>query len=105
MATDRGMKKFNAFKALTEHEEMAKNLVKKRSKISKPVLSDDELEIINDNLVYANNHNSVVELIYYNEGFLTKEVGNIKIEAYNRLLFINKKYISFDNILKLMIKD
>ena len=80
--SDRGMKKWNAYKSLPEHDPAV------RSKVEKPKISSEEAEAINEILV--NYEGEEVEISYYRKGEIIKISTTIKkIDPYNRVLLLN----------------
>ena len=49
--SDRGMKKWNAYKSLPEHDPAVRGTMNERYKVPRPVISNEEAEIINEILV------------------------------------------------------
>lgn len=88
--SDRGMKKWNAYKSLPEHDPAIRGAMEERYKVPRPVISSEEAEIINDILV--NYHGEEVIAEYYHNGEIYKYQGTLKkIDPYNR------KIITSDN--------
>ena len=86
--SDRGMKKWNAYKSLPEHDPAVRTSINKLSKVEKPKISSEEAEAINEILV--NYEGEEVEISYYRKGEIIKISTTIKkIDPYNRVLLLN----------------
>jgi hypothetical protein len=99
--SERGMKKWRPFKSLPEYEEYYQQMIYERQKISKPLLSEDQQEEINAEMISLRKEDEV-KISYYDDGFIRKTQGTIReIEPYDRYLRIDGLVISFDNLLSL----
>ena len=90
--SERGMKKWNAYKSLVDHTEMLANLQTKSDKMPKPELSSDEEEKINSILVHY--HGQPVEISYYRNERIYKINTTIKrIDVYEKKLYLEDRQI------------
>lgn len=82
--SDRGMKKWLPFDSLTDTNKMKHDISKKKIKIEKPILSEDQLIRI-DNIIKEAyfNKDKLKIYYYYSNNILTKE-GKIKVIDYNK---------------------
>ena len=81
--SDRGMKKWNAYKSLPEHDPAIRGTMDERYKVPRPVISSEEAEMINDILV--NYHGELLDIEYYRNNELYNVTDTIKkIDAYSR---------------------
>ena len=88
--SDRGMKKWNAYKSLPEHDPAIRGAMDERYKVPRPTISSEEAELINEILVTY--HGEEVSLEYYHNGEINKYTGTLKkIDEFNR------KIITSDN--------
>jgi len=96
--SDRGMKKWNAYKALVEQYEALDKNVNGRILTEKPILSADKEEEINEILV--NYHGQELIFKYYrNKKPLSIQATIKKIDANERRLYLSDgKYITFDEL-------
>lgn len=83
--SDRGMKKWNAYKSLPEHDPAIRNKMNEKYKVERPTISNEEAELINEILV--NYHGEEVILTYYRN----REINEIncvfkKIDPYSRIV-------------------
>jgi hypothetical protein len=98
--TQRGMKKWQPFNALEHYDDYIYSTYKIKEQISKPILSEEQTNEINENLSKYNHDE--VEIIYYKQGEIFKTKGIInKIDVPNQSLTINKNKIFFSNLLKI----
>ena len=103
--SDRGMKKWNAYKTLPEHEPTIGKTITDRYKTDKPIVTDDEAEIINDILV--NYKGELLEISYYRNGYNSKIITTIKKidPIYKILTFAEGEKIYIKDITSIKIKD
>ncbi|MCQ2776360.1 MAG: YolD-like family protein [Bacilli bacterium] len=96
--SDRGMKKWAPYKALTEQYDALEELHKKEEICEKPVLSSDEEEEINDFLV--NYAGQTATFQYYRKQRVNELTSKIiKIDIPNRRLVLeDKKIIHFEEL-------
>ena len=81
--SDRGMKKWNAYKSLPEHDPAIRGTMNERYKIPRPIISSEEAEIINEILV--NYHGELLDVEYYRNEELHNLTDTIKkIDTYSR---------------------
>ena len=103
--SDRGMKKWNAYKTLEDHMPAVQRTVDKRYKVNKPQISSEEAEIINYHLV--NYHGEEVVITYYENNEIHEISTTIKkIVPENREIVLpDKSKIKFINLLGIKEKD
>jgi hypothetical protein len=75
---DRGIIKWAPFDALVGHHSMIEELKHRLGKKDKPILSDDQYEILNRALMLAASHHLEIEINYYSNGYLKNTFGYIK---------------------------
>ena len=86
--SDRGMKKWNAYKSLPEHDPAIRGTMDERYKVPRPTISSEEAEIINE--ILTNYHGELVEIEYYRNNELYNVTETIKkIDPYARKLLLN----------------
>ena len=101
--SDRGMKKWVAYRALVEQATALSKTHLEKRKIEKPLISNDRAEEINEILVNYNNEELLIT--YYEEGFIKETITRIEsINIYNKTLLLqNKKTLLLSNLLNLEI--
>ena len=99
--SDRGMKKWAPYKSLIEHDPALDKMKKDRAKISKPKISSDEADNINE--ILTNYHGQNVIITYYrNDELYTLEAVIKKIDPFERILITTeRKRISFSELISL----
>lgn len=103
---DRGIIKWLPFDALTGYKEALNALKERRTKINKPVLSPDDLEVLDANLKEANINSIEVTIYYYEKGLIYYLVGKIiKIDYIYKKIKVENKWLNAFDILKLDLKN
>lgn len=102
--SDRGMKKWLAYRSLVEQTPSIEKNYAKREKIEKPLLSQDEAENINNILV--NYHGEPLIVLFYRNGKINEEEIVIKkIDLNERKLVLPiRRVIHFNEIINLKLK-
>lgn len=97
--SDRGMKKWNAYKTLEDHEPAVKKTMQNRYKVNKPLISSEEADEINYHLV--NYQGEEVVITYYRNNEIQEITTTIKkISAENRELVLpDRSKIKFSELL------
>ncbi|XMB71584.1 YolD-like family protein [Mycoplasmatota bacterium WC30] len=85
---DRGIIKWAAFDALNGFNSMLKEMRRRLGKIDKPILSEDDFEILNRQLQEALLDNLEIEITYYENGYSKTGFGKIKKLDFNNKLII-----------------
>ena len=101
--SDRGIKKWNAYKSLPEHDPAIKGTMGERYKVPRPVISSEEAELINEILV--NYHGELLDVEYYRNNELYNLTDTIKkIDTYSRkITFTGGTRISLNELTGLKI--
>ena len=102
MNEDRGMMKWAPFQSLVEQATSLAMMRRTKSKIEKPLVSNDQAEEINERRVYHNQQ--AVRAQYWEDGYLYEKEGIIsKIDGIFRFLILEGKKISFSNLIRLVL--
>lgn len=103
MKIDRGIIKWAPFNSVTPSKEIINKLIKEKQKINKPILSNEQLENLQHDLLEAYNNEIKTIINYYKNGVIYKEIGVIKILdlSHERIILNNNKIIYFNQILKI----
>lgn len=80
---DRGMIKWQPFDSLTNTKKMKHELQLKKEKIEMPLLSDDQLSVIEENIKSAYYNKDYINIKYYLNGAIIKKKAKIKSINYN----------------------
>ena len=99
--SERGMKKLAPYKSLNEQDKYLKKVSDDNKKISKPQISSDEAEEINEILV--NYQGEELIITYFRSDKINKINAIIKrIDPLNKkIVLFDRKTISFNEIVKL----
>ncbi|WP_325982391.1 YolD-like family protein [Staphylococcus equorum] len=74
----RGFVKWQAFKTMPEQFEQLEQYIQDQNKIDMPILSDEQIQILNDKLNSKINNNSFATIEYYKDGYTFSIQGYIK---------------------------
>ena len=99
--SDRGMKKWAPYKSLIEQDVYLNKMKKEKEKISKPIISSEEAENINE--ILTNYHGEELEVSYFrNNEILTEKIIIKTIDVINKkLILLNRRVIYFKEIVSL----
>ena len=99
--SDRGIKKWAPYKSLVEHDPAINKTKEEKTPVSKPKISNDEAEQINEILTNYQGETLLVSY-YHNKKIITKEIVIKKIDTYERkLVLIDRTSIPLSEIFKL----
>ncbi len=103
MRLDRGIIKWVPFNSVAPSKEIINKLVKEKQKVNKPILSDEQLNSLQNNLLEAYNNEIKTIIEYYKNGNILKEVAIIKVLdlSHDRIILANNKIIYFNQIIKI----
>lgn len=106
----RGMIKWAPFATMPEQFENVKNIIDSQDKITRPVLTDDRVDLLNRKMSYAMNHKLPVKIEYYYDGYrYTVDVEIIKIDQWSEVLLgryldsLETFFIPFMDILEISL--
>ena len=95
------MKKWAPYKSLIEQDVYLNKMKKEKEKISKPIISSEEAENINE--ILTNYHGEELEISYFrNSEILTEKIIIKTIDVVNKkLILLNRRVIYFKEIVSL----
>ena len=97
--SDRGMKKWAPFSSLIEQATCLEEMKYQRNKISKPILTDDQIEKINY-VLQSYQKGKIVKIKFFHDGYLYIINTSIrKIDLDNKVLVLENGKLSFSNII------
>ena len=100
--SDRGMMKWNAFNALLAHGSSVNKMMLKRKRITKPVLSVDQIEDLNIKITEAVEEDCSIKIAFYKAGYVLLAEGKIlRLDLINRLIVFPDIKIRLDDILQI----
>jgi|GEM_PF-7007996 len=77
---------------LPEHRAAMNEATKEATKVEKPELDEQEIEIINGKILMAEVSHLQIEITYYNDGTILKAKGRIKeVDRYWNLLLLRNE--------------
>lgn len=99
--SDRKMIKWQPFNSLMNPNKVINEILYEKEKIKKPVLSTDQLVILQQKIILAYESNIEVNITYYNNGYLKNKTGIIKtIDRTNhKIIFDNNQYLYLDTVI------
>ena len=99
------MKKWAPYKSLIEQDVYLNKMKKEKEKISKPIISSEEAENINE--ILTNYHGEELEVSYFrNSEILTEKIIIKTIDVVNKkLILLNRRVIYFKEIVSLSRTD
>ncbi|ERJ12353.1 YolD-like family protein [Haloplasma contractile] len=105
----RKMVKWQPFAALTEQSQYIGDLMNEINKKPRPILSEEQIEEINEKIIDAYNSQEEIIINYFHKGYFYDVTCTInKIDRMNHLLIVNykgkEKRLIFKNIIDLKIK-
>lgn len=105
MPKGRGMVKFTPFAALTSQFDGIREMIKDQNKVTRPVLTTEEKERIENMLVCSLMSEEEILITYYDDGYLLSSYMTIvDIDPLNSAVictdaFYNKMKLQFSNII------
>ena len=94
------------FNSVISGSKMIKELERERNKVPKPILSEDQLNKINNILLEAYQNKVLILIKYYKNGYIFIIKGSIiKINSLKQEVIINKKRIFWSQIILVKIID
>ncbi len=97
----RGMMKWQPFKSLSGQYRILEEHRKEKEKVTKPELSDDEIEDIN-NLLVSLSKGDAVNVTYFDDGNIQHSIDNfIRCDTIERIIQLKTRRIQFDMLLSL----
>ncbi|PNZ60956.1 hypothetical protein CD110_04080 [Staphylococcus casei] len=85
----RGIVKWAPFSTIPEQHERLKEYMQDQNKIDKPILSDDQLNELNDTLIFKMYNDPAIEVRYFVKGYIQTIEGYIhKVDVHTQLLYL-----------------
>ena len=100
---ERGIIKWQPFDSVISSNKVVKELLKERSKIKKPVLSEEQENILEQKLIEAFYTNSLIKVSYFNNGLINSFEDQVKkIDSiYHKIYFTNHTLL-FEQIMEIL---
>lgn len=97
---DRGMIKWLPYNSLINNKEVLYSLAHEKEKISKPILSQDEITKIENKIIDAYYMKNKIIITYYKAGYIYNEKGTIKkIDNISKFVYLNDLKLLFNQII------
>lgn len=97
---DRGMIKWQPFNSVINTRKLVDNLEEKRNLVQRPILSEEQLDEINNKIFYAYYNKTKVSIKYYLGGHIYTKEGQInKIHIEQKYILLGNHIIYFAQIL------
>ena len=99
---DRGYIKWAPFNSLFNDKILAKEVENKKEKVEKPILSEDQIEYLNEKIFEVYTNHLKINLFIYKNQKIIKLIGFINnINTNKKCITFNNTYIYFNQILKI----
>lgn len=99
---DRGMIKWQPFDSVIPSKQIVNEILKQKSRIKIPNLSDEQKKIIEDKLILAYYENEEITLDFYYQGKIIQIKETIKkIDSTYRKIYFKNNVLLFDQIIKI----
>ena len=99
---DRGIIKWQPFESLTSSKQIIQNLILEKSKIAKPILSEEEIMTIENTIIDAYYSSEELIISYFKDGFIKKINCKIKkIDRVYKMVYLTNNFkLFFNQIIK-----
>lgn len=98
----RGIVKWAPFATIPEQHERLNQFKQDQNKIEKPILSDDQLNELNDTLIFKMFREPNIEVSYFDDGYIQTIEGYIhKVDVHTQLLYLYEE----TGLSKINLKD
>lgn len=104
---DHGIVKWAPFNSVINGNQLLDEINYERNRISKPVLSEEQIADLEENIITAYSERSIINLYFYKNGCINIINGQItKLDPVNKIITINNKTrIYFNNIIDILEKN
>ncbi|PGV86829.1 YolD-like family protein [Bacillus thuringiensis] len=105
MPKGRGMVKFTPFAAMPEQFAGIREIIKEKNKVTRPILTDDEKELIENMLLCSLLSEEEILITYYEDGYLLSSYMTVvDVDPSNSAVictdaFYNRMKLQFSNII------
>ena len=99
---DRGYIKWAPFNSLFNDNKLLNEIKSKKEKINKPILSNDQIEYLNEKIFEAYTNHLKVNIDIYKDQKINRLTGYINnINSNKKCITFNNNYVFFNQILKI----
>ncbi|NLG81341.1 MAG: YolD-like family protein [Bacilli bacterium] len=109
MMKQRGMVKWQPFASLPEHANYIHKVIYEMNKIERPILSEDQLNELNEKLYRYSQNKEFISIAYFHDGYIYDVEGIIvKIDLLKKMVIIEnnakRDKFSIENIIDIKLK-
>lgn len=103
--TDRGIIKWLPFNSVINNKSVINSLIKEKTKIKKPIISEEEINTLEEKIIEAYYTQNLLDITYYKNGYLLKTKGKIKkIDQVYKLIYLdNNLSLLFNQIIEIKL--
>ena len=100
MDEERGMIKWAPFASVVDSKTLVNEILEEKSKIKKPILSEDKFESIEEDILYSYKNEEYINIEYFKNGKIYKIKEKVlKINTFSKeLILSNNTKLNFSNI-------
>lgn len=99
---DRGMIKWQPFNSIIPSKQMIKDILTEKTKIKKPLLSDEQIQDIENKLIECYYEKVPIKINYYFQGNILATKGVIKkIDFTYHKIYLNNQVLIFEQIISI----
>ncbi len=99
----RGMIKWQPFNSVINGKSIINSLIKEKTKIKKPIISEEDTKILEEKIINAYYTNTKIKIIYYKDGNLVNAFGTIKkIDQVYKMIYLENKRLLFSQIVNII---
>ncbi|MCT2553868.1 YolD-like family protein [Staphylococcus aureus] len=85
--------KWSPFKTVSDQYKLLDEYIEAQNKVDMPLLSDDQLQIINETVYYNSSNNILTELCYWDNGYIHSIQCYInKVDLLERVMVVTSKH-------------
>ena len=99
---DRGIIKWQPFNSCFDSKQIIRDVTANKNRINLPVLSDDQIHILEEKTINAYNLKMNIHLLYYYDGAIKELNGKISyLDINSRKIVLNNISVYFSQIIKI----
>ncbi len=104
MNNDRGIIKWQPFNNIIEEKYLIEKMILEKNKITKPILSSEQIEEIEQKIIESYYEQEIITIIYYQNGSLLKTTAKIQYidTTYKKIYLNNQKILLFSQIIQII---
>ena len=100
---DRGYIKWAPFNSIINDKEIFYELLNREKKCNKPILSEDQIDLLNDKIFESYTNHIKVKLYFFKDSNIIELIGYINnINTSKKYITFNKTHIFFNQIVNIL---